>query len=162
MIVWFFFFFKQKTAYEMRISDWSSDVCSSDLEGAAVALEIAKLFEQAGLPAGLFQVVLGGADEALSLAAHQDVAVVTLTGGTAAGEALARAAGAKPFLGELGGNSANIVCADADLGDAAKRLAASAFEASGQQCRSEEHTSELQSLMRKSYAVFCLKKTNRQ
>src|SRR3546814_7847814 len=29
---WFFFFFKQKTAYEMRISDWSSDVCSSDLE----------------------------------------------------------------------------------------------------------------------------------
>src|SRR3546814_3337230 len=29
----FFFFFKQKTAYEMRISDWSSDVCSSDLEG---------------------------------------------------------------------------------------------------------------------------------
>src|SRR3546814_7109238 len=38
----FFFFFKQKTAYEMRISDWSSDVCSSDLRthtdtGAAAA-----------------------------------------------------------------------------------------------------------------------------
>src|SRR3546814_7734485 len=31
MIVIVFFFFKQKTAYEMRISDWSSDVCSSDL-----------------------------------------------------------------------------------------------------------------------------------
>src|SRR3546814_3955948 len=31
-----FFFFKQKTAYEMRISDWSSDVCSSDLSGQAV------------------------------------------------------------------------------------------------------------------------------
>src|SRR3546814_10545631 len=35
-MVWFadfyFFFFKQKTAYELRISDWSSDVCSSDLE----------------------------------------------------------------------------------------------------------------------------------
>src|SRR3546814_11565385 len=31
MFVCFFFFFKQKTAYEMRISDWSSDVCSSDL-----------------------------------------------------------------------------------------------------------------------------------
>src|SRR3546814_3017172 len=30
-VVLFFFFFKQKTAYEMRISDWSSDVCSSDL-----------------------------------------------------------------------------------------------------------------------------------
>src|SRR3546814_1066595 len=34
---WFvFFFFKQKTAYEMRISDWSSDVCSSDLQGVEV------------------------------------------------------------------------------------------------------------------------------
>src|SRR3546814_10840033 len=31
LYVLFFFFFKQKTAYEMRISDWSSDVCSSDL-----------------------------------------------------------------------------------------------------------------------------------
>src|SRR3546814_6520287 len=30
--IYFFFFFKQKTAYEMRISDWSSDVCSSDLD----------------------------------------------------------------------------------------------------------------------------------
>src|SRR3546814_2684557 len=35
----FFFFFKQKTAYEMRISDWSSDVCSSDLGAARDALE---------------------------------------------------------------------------------------------------------------------------
>src|SRR3546814_9824620 len=31
LMSWFFFFFKQKTAYEVRISDWSSDVCSSDL-----------------------------------------------------------------------------------------------------------------------------------
>src|SRR3546814_1872051 len=31
VVIGFFFFFKQKTAYEMRISDWSSDVCSSDL-----------------------------------------------------------------------------------------------------------------------------------
>src|SRR3546814_10039519 len=33
-ILLYFFFFKQKTAYEMRISDWSSDVCSSDLQAA--------------------------------------------------------------------------------------------------------------------------------
>src|SRR3546814_17620394 len=33
-VCWVFFFFKQKTAYEMRISDWSSDVCSSDLHRA--------------------------------------------------------------------------------------------------------------------------------
>src|SRR3546814_3051995 len=35
----YFFFVKQKTAYEMRISDWSSDVCSSDLDGDAMAAE---------------------------------------------------------------------------------------------------------------------------
>src|SRR3546814_3999519 len=40
----FFFFFKQKTAYEMRISDWSSDVCSSDLGFALRPLEL--VFEQ--------------------------------------------------------------------------------------------------------------------
>src|SRR3546814_4016512 len=40
-ILWcvsFWFFFKQKTAYEMRISDWSADVCSSDLAGAHLSL----------------------------------------------------------------------------------------------------------------------------
>src|SRR3546814_2942089 len=36
-----FFFFKQKTAYEMRISDWSSDVCSSDLDVAAHEADLA-------------------------------------------------------------------------------------------------------------------------
>src|SRR3546814_4349352 len=37
IIMYVCFFFKQKTAYEMRISDWSSDVCSSDLAGAILA-----------------------------------------------------------------------------------------------------------------------------
>src|SRR3546814_18095173 len=54
---WFFFFFKQKTAYEMRISDWSSDVCSSDLlyragdaadVGNGIALGIARIGADAG------------------------------------------------------------------------------------------------------------------
>src|SRR3546814_15891394 len=40
VVIFDFFFFKQKTAYEMRISDWSSDVCSSDLRDPAVADEI--------------------------------------------------------------------------------------------------------------------------
>src|SRR3546814_8781948 len=39
MVCCFLFFFKQKTAYEMRISDWSSDVCSSDLI-AIIALQL--------------------------------------------------------------------------------------------------------------------------
>src|SRR3546814_1234758 len=42
----FFFFFKQKTAYEMRISDWSSDVCSSDLRGAAVTAHPGEVIAQ--------------------------------------------------------------------------------------------------------------------
>src|SRR3546814_10242183 len=41
--LFFFFFFKQKTAYEMRISDWSSDVCSSDL-GGWIAFNIKETF----------------------------------------------------------------------------------------------------------------------
>src|SRR3546814_10328174 len=40
-MIFFFFFFKQKTAYEMRISDWSSDVCSADLAGRLVDGDIA-------------------------------------------------------------------------------------------------------------------------
>src|SRR3546814_11797023 len=38
--LWLFFFFKQKTAYEMRISDWSSDVCSSDLNGRDIDVRV--------------------------------------------------------------------------------------------------------------------------
>src|SRR3546814_7037858 len=41
----YFFFFKQKTAYEMRISDWSSDVCSSDLEAQVQKLQLAGVAE---------------------------------------------------------------------------------------------------------------------
>src|SRR3546814_2893997 len=44
-----FFFFKQKTAYEMRISDWSSDVCSSDLTAAGEANNQAALLLNVGL-----------------------------------------------------------------------------------------------------------------
>src|SRR3546814_6050823 len=43
----FFFFFKQKTAYEMRISDWSSDVCSSDLFFAGIKGNAFSVFAQA-------------------------------------------------------------------------------------------------------------------
>ncbi|MHA6692062.1 aldehyde dehydrogenase family protein [Devosia sp. A449] len=107
-------------------------------EGTEIALILAECFFEAGLPAGLFNVVPGGAEEAQALAAHPLVAYVTITGGTAAGHALHAAAGAKPFVGELGGNSANIVCADANLADAAARIVPSAFEASGQQCISAQ------------------------
>src|SRR3546814_1148838 len=65
MLLWFFvFFFKQKTAYEMRISDWSSDVCSSDLgalnDGVVVprgACGCAGFFDEPGV---LSQAYLAG------------------------------------------------------------------------------------------------------
>ncbi len=106
--------------------------------GTEVALLIAEAVKKAGVPEGLFNVVPGGRETAKLLAAHPKVAVVTVTGSTAAGNELARAAGAKKFVGELGSNAANIVCADADLADAATRIAGAAFEASGQQCISAQ------------------------
>src|SRR3546814_1385994 len=107
----------------MRISDWSSDVCSSDLrEGgqAAVARRIAHLrraLEQAGM-----QV--------------EHVARIGL--------APRRAAQQQRHLAIGDGLLGQIVIDDDGMGTVV--------------ARSEEHTSELQSLMRISYAVFCLKK----
>src|SRR3546814_1732329 len=45
------FFFKQKTAYEMRISDWSSDVCSSDLVGLRASITGEIVMEEVEIPA---------------------------------------------------------------------------------------------------------------
>jgi acyl-CoA reductase-like NAD-dependent aldehyde dehydrogenase len=102
------------------------------------ALIIAEALKRAGLPDGMFNVITGGRETALALVAHPKIAAVTLTGGTAAGQELARSAGAKKFVAELGSNAANIVCADANLADAAQRIAAAAFGASGQQCISAQ------------------------
>src|SRR3546814_4461056 len=60
-VILYFFFFKQKTAYEMRISDWSSDVCSSDLNvvvaadypDGAVGLQYAPRLLQPGMGEGV-------------------------------------------------------------------------------------------------------------
>src|SRR3546814_1594850 len=52
MCCYFFFFFKQKTAYEMRISDWSSDVCSSDLLEEGMAADDAIVAHHAAIHDG--------------------------------------------------------------------------------------------------------------
>ncbi|WP_431284336.1 aldehyde dehydrogenase family protein [Humitalea sp. 24SJ18S-53] len=106
--------------------------------GLRTALKLAAIFSAAGWPDGLFNVVSGDRATALSLVVHPLVRAVSVTGGTAAGEALARAAGAKKFLAELGSNAANLVFADADLKVAAQKIAAAGFEASGQQCISAQ------------------------
>ena len=106
--------------------------------GSRVAVALAEALSRAGMPPGLFNVVVGDREPAQELAKHQRVNVITFTGGTEAADGLARAAGAKKFIAELGSNAANVVLRDADVADAAKRIAAAAFEASGQQCISAQ------------------------
>src|SRR3546814_2682042 len=113
----------------MRISDWSSDVCSSDLAGG-----------HAG-----FQRFLG------FTARHDHPVGIGL--GDPGGDVLRG-----PFVVPV----AEIEQLD-EIGFqflAAEQLQQVGRDAVEQQARSEEHTSELQSLMRISYAVFCLKKKN--
>ncbi len=105
-------------------------------QAALTALDIATLFEDAGAPPGAVNVVPGGRDAVQALLANQDVALFTLTGGTAAGDAIARGAGARRVLLELGGNSPNIVHADADLDIAVRQCATGGFANTGQSCNS--------------------------
>src|SRR3546814_2511845 len=122
------FFFKQKTAYEMRISDWSSDVCSSDLGvicehygGTPRRPECEERTPQSGAVADLWDVQTGRRLWSI------------------AGTAYDFSQTYRPTISPDG------------------RYALVSMPV-GKGSRSEEHTSELQSLMRISYAVFCLKK----
>src|SRR3546814_10701440 len=126
-VVRLFFFFKQKTAYEMRISDWSSDVCSSDLDRAG---------EPALAVVGLIHLEVDADRRAVVLADPVD---------------LLRRGAALVF-----GHGARIEDRQADA--LLVQLVIDVVVEIGAEQRSEEHTSELQSLMRISYAVFCLKK----
>src|SRR3546814_3906527 len=122
----FVFFFKQKTAYEMRISDWSSDVCSSDLSYSS--------FPRNAPPApssraGGIALLLPGARHPFPDRAAKDLPGRVARQGRDDLHRFRRLEAGQPRAAP-----------------AAKLV------------RSEEHTSELQSLMRISYAVFCLKK----
>jgi acyl-CoA reductase-like NAD-dependent aldehyde dehydrogenase len=62
------------------------------------------------------------------------VAVISFTGSATTGAAVARAAGAKRLVLELGGNAATIVCEDADIAQAARMCAQTGYSNSGQSC----------------------------
>lgn len=100
-------------------------------------LMLADLFHRNGLPPGVFNVVTG-AGRAIgdALVNHPVPRKVAFTGGTAAGKAIAAAAvqTMKRVTLELGGQSAAIVCADADIGKAAEAIARHGFANSGQFC----------------------------
>src|SRR5204863_1134018 len=68
------------------------------------------------------------------LCAADEVDVISFTGSAATGDAVARAAGAKRLVLELGGNAATIVCEDADIGQAAAVCARTGYSNSGQSC----------------------------
>src|SRR3546814_1076612 len=108
----------------MRISDWSSDVCSSDLADAFGCFTLARLEIADLLLLGQYRVAN------LSIIGHRRLQAGNISGAVQTVDQRFHSIEAKQFLHEP------------------------------RQGRSEEHTSELQSLMRISYAVFCLKKQN--
>lgn len=102
-----------------------------------LALKLAELFEQAGLPAGLLSVLPGkGSVIGEALARHPLVRKISFTGGTRTGKHLAHIAADK-LIGtslELGGKSPTIVLGDADLEQAARGIVYGIFSSAGQAC----------------------------
>src|SRR3546814_9296661 len=137
----------------MRISDWSSDVCSSDLNKANYAAREERTLEQVILPTqAAAQTIADKVKGGTSLAAAAKSAGLAVAGlsdlsqqqyAEKSSDAVAKAVFAAPR-----GGIAQI--AKSPLGWHVVRVS------NVTTTRSEEHTSELQSLMRISYAVFCL------
>lgn len=99
-------------------------------------LEFAKLLHEAGVPAGVFNVITGGPATGAALVAHKGVDKIAFTGSTATGMAISKVAAdnlARVSL-ELGGKSAQIVFDDCDLQAAANGVISGIFAASGQTC----------------------------
>src|SRR3546814_6748631 len=137
----------------MRISDWSSDVCSSDLQCTAAGLAVPALPDAARDQMRALLLSVATASNPLDLTpstAFQPEAFAQLPKVIDILGAQEQIHSLLFICGSMGSKGAEI--ADA-MADAAAR-SPKPFNVS----RSEEHTSELQSLMRISYAVFCLKK----
>ena len=100
------------------------------------ALELAACAERAGLPAGVLNVVTGGADIGEYLVSHPGVHKVAFTGSTAAGRSIGEICGRllRPVTLELGGKSAAIVLDDADLASTVSGLATASLLNNGQTC----------------------------
>lgn len=101
-----------------------------------VSLELARCFTDAGLPAGLLSVLPGGRMAGEALVGHPGIGMISFTGGTETGGAIAVEAARRfvPVVLELGGKSPNIVFADADLDAAAAGVSSAIFGSGGQSC----------------------------
>ena len=100
------------------------------------ALEYGRLALEAGFPPGVVNVVTGGGETGRSLVAHPGIDMISFTGGTNTGVAIAREAARslRPVLLELGGKSPHVVFADADMDRAVTALAQGIFSGGGQSC----------------------------
>ncbi|MDP7153410.1 MAG: aldehyde dehydrogenase family protein, partial [Gammaproteobacteria bacterium] len=101
------------------------------------ALIVAEIMDQAGVPAGVFNLVNGdGPGVGNAIAEHADIDMVSFTGSTRAGVLVAQSAARsiKRVTQELGGKSANIILEDADLATAVKAGVRNCFANSGQSC----------------------------
>jgi 4-guanidinobutyraldehyde dehydrogenase/NAD-dependent aldehyde dehydrogenase len=134
--------------YPMLMAAWkiapalaagNSVVLKPSEKSPLTALRLADIALEAGLPAGVFNVVPGFGDEAgAALARHMDVDCIGFTGSTAVGKQIVQMAGAsnlKRVWTELGGKSANIVCADCpDLDAAVAAAIGSIYYNQGESC----------------------------
>jgi aldehyde dehydrogenase (NAD+) len=101
------------------------------------AMLLADILHQAGVPKGVFNLINGdGPTLGDGIARHPDIDMVSFTGSTGAGIAVAKAAAdtVKRVSQELGGKSANLVLADADIESAVRHGVSSCFRNSGQSC----------------------------
>ena len=97
-----------------------------------------ELLEDAGFPAGTINLVHGRGETGSQLVRHPDVASVVFTGSVTTGEQVARDAGLKNRVLELGGNGPQIVLADADIDKAADAAITGCFYLAGQCCTAAE------------------------
>jgi acyl-CoA reductase-like NAD-dependent aldehyde dehydrogenase len=110
---------------------------------------------EAGMPADAVQLLQGGGDVGAALCAAPEVSVISFTGSPETGAAVARAAGAKRLVLELGGNAATIVCADADLAHAARTCARTGYSNSGQSCISVQRVYVQRARFEEFLEAFC-------
>ncbi|MEM9348689.1 MAG: aldehyde dehydrogenase family protein [Pseudomonadota bacterium] len=100
------------------------------------AMLLAECLSEAGVPKGVFNLVLGDRETGADLVSHSDVDAVSLTGSSRAGREIARMAAARPAHCslELGGKSPNLIFADCNLEKAIRQGLAHCYRNSGQSC----------------------------
>jgi glyceraldehyde-3-phosphate dehydrogenase (NADP+) len=113
----------------------NSVVFKPPTQGGISALHLARIFEKAGVPPGVLTVVTGGGSQIGDyLVSHPKTSLITFTGSSVTGPAIAHKAGMKPLVFECGGNNPSIVLPDADMSSAAREIVKGAFSYAGQRC----------------------------